>query len=181
MNRRKMHLTNVDSNVLQMALRKIRRNANVLSFAQTSRQFKNATNSELHRRHVEYKAAQNNAQQMYDNLRAHYEAVSSGRGYGSNNMGVADTLTYWTLTPSKHAVLLKRQNCYPNRNIPSMNTKNSKIFYKNISYARRMRKIRKYPAVYRKERNSAAKNYLRSSNSNNSNTNRHQRQPMVVN
>jgi hypothetical protein len=93
---------------------------------------------------------------MYDNLRAHYEAISSGEGYGSNNMGVADTLAYWTLTPSKHAVLLKSQT-------------------------RRMRKIRKYPTVYRKERNSAAKIYLQSSNSNNSNTNRHRTQPIIVN
>jgi hypothetical protein len=176
-----MYLTNVDSNALQVALRKIRKNANVRSLAQTSTQFRSVTNSELHRRHVEYKVAQKNARQMYDNLRAHYEAVSSGEGYGSNNMGVADTLAYWTLTPSKHAVLLKRQIRYPNRNIPSMKIKNRNVFYENNSYARRMRKIRKYPAVYRKERNSAAKNYLRSSNSNNSNTNRHRRQPMVVN
>jgi len=170
MNRRRPYLTNVDLNALQVVLRKIR-NANVRSLARTSTQFRSVTESELHRRRVQYNAAQKNARQMYDNLRGHYEAISSGEGYGSNTMGVADTLAYWTLTPSKHADLLRRyQNGY-------LSMKRKKKKKKNV---RRMRQISKYPTVYSQERNNAAKNYLPSSNSN-SNTNRHRRQPIDVN
>ena len=162
-----MHLTNVNSNALQVALKKIRKNANVRSLAQTSNHFRSVANPELCRRHVDYNAAVNNARHMYDNLRAHYEVVSSGEGYGSNNIGVADTITYWTIAPSKHAVLLKGQNRNPKR------------------HARRMRKIRKYPEVYRKERNNVARIYLLLNNSNNINAKRHRTtsrtEPIIVN
>lgn len=160
----KRQVTNIDPNSLKLVVRKIRKNANVHSLAQASKNFREVANPELSRRHEKKKDAECNARMMYNNVCAHYEAVSTGEGFGNNNMGRADIVDYWSLQPHQHVVLLERQIRNPKRNIPSMSIRNKKVFYIKKNYANRMRRIRKYPAVYRKVRNKVAKCYVPKTN-----------------
>tara|TARA_B110000285_G_scaffold227872_1_gene289892 strand:- start:410 stop:757 length:348 start_codon:yes stop_codon:yes gene_type:complete len=114
----------------------IQKNKNVKRLSQTSKHFQNMTRNELKKRHEMKLDAVDNALQMYINVIKHYNI----KQYDSNNIGKVQTINYWTLNPKQHAKLLKDGN--------------------NINNNARNRRIRKYPAVYRKARNRAAHTYL---------------------